>query len=191
MQSYCHNEIRDLTAELLAETSSDVSTEPRLQPMHDEVLQLQSANRDDEARLDVRASDFWCKGQEAFFDIRVFYPIASSYCQKDLASLYRRHESEKKREYAQRVREVERGVFTPLVFASTGGMARECTMVFKRIADILSDKKKMPYSQAIHLIRCRLSFALILSAIRAIRGSRQSRQPTVTDFNWAFTEAHL
>ena len=35
-----HNEIRDLTAELLAETSSDVSTEPRLQPMHDEVLQL-------------------------------------------------------------------------------------------------------------------------------------------------------
>ena len=56
-----HNEIRDLTAELLAETSSDVSTEPRLQSMHDEVLQLQSANRDDEARLDVRASDFWCK----------------------------------------------------------------------------------------------------------------------------------
>ena len=45
----------------------DVSTEPRLQPMHDEVLQLRSANRNDEARLDVRASDFWCKGQEAFF----------------------------------------------------------------------------------------------------------------------------
>ena len=57
-----HNEICDLTAELLAETSSDVSTEPRLQPMHDEVLQLWSANRDDEARLDVRASDFWRKG---------------------------------------------------------------------------------------------------------------------------------
>ena len=148
----CHNEIRDLTAELLAETSSDVSTEPTLQPMHDEVLQLRSANRDDEARLDMRASDFWCKGQEAFFDIRVFYPIASSYCQKDLVSLYHRHESEKKREYAQRVQEVERGAFTPLVFGYTGGMARECTTVFKRIADILSDKK-MPYSQAIHLIR--------------------------------------
>ena len=111
------------------------------------------------------------------------------YCQKYLASLYRRHESKKKREYAQRVREVERGAFTPLVFAFTGGMARECTTIFKRIADILFDKKKMPYSQAIHLIRCRLSFALIRSAIRAIRGSRRSRQPTVTDFNRAFTEA--
>ena len=90
--------------------------------MHDKVLQLWSANRDDEARLEVRASDFWCKGQEAFFDTRVFYPLASSYCQKDLASLYHRHESKKRREYAQWVREVERGAFTPLGFASTGGI---------------------------------------------------------------------
>ena len=66
-----HNEIRDLTAEILAETPSDISAEPRLQPMHDKMLHLRSANRDDEARLDMRASDFWCKGQETHFD-RVF-----------------------------------------------------------------------------------------------------------------------
>ena len=148
-----HNEIRDLMAELLAETSSDVSIEPRLQPLHDEVFQLRSGNREDEARLDVRASNFWCKGQKAFFDIRVFYPIAPSYRQKDLTSLYRMHELEKKREYAERVREVERGAFTPLVFASTGGMARECTICFKRIVDILSDRKKMSFSQVLYLIR--------------------------------------
>ena len=98
-----HNEIRDLMAELLAETASGVSTEPRLQPLHHEVFQLRSANREDEARLDVRASNFWCKGLVAFFDIRVFYPIAPSYRQKDLISLYRMHELEKKREYAKRV----------------------------------------------------------------------------------------
>ena len=34
------------------------------------------------------------------------------------------HEQEKKRQYAERVREVEHGVYTCLVFASTGGMAR-------------------------------------------------------------------
>ena len=66
--------VRDLTAELLAETAPGVSTVPRLQPLHDEVFQLRSANREDEVRLDVRASNFWCKGQEAFFDIRVFLP---------------------------------------------------------------------------------------------------------------------
>ena len=73
-----HNEVCDLTVELLAETASSVSIEPRLQPLHDKVFQLRSANREDEVRLNVRASNFWCKGQEAFFDIRVFYPIARS-----------------------------------------------------------------------------------------------------------------
>ena len=167
----CHNDIRDLTAELLRESSSNVTVEPKLQPLHDEIFQHRSANREDEARLDVRASDFWCKGQEAFFDIRVFYPLAPSYHQKDLTTLYKKHESEKKREYAERVREVEHGTFTPLVFASTGGMARECTIFFKRIADILSEKRNMPFSVIIHLIRCRISFALLRAAIRAIRGS--------------------
>ena len=162
--------------------------------LHDEVFQLRSANREDEARLNVRASNFWCKGQEAFFDIRVFYPIAPSYCQKDLISLFRMHELEKKREYAERVREVERGAFTPLVFASTGGMDRECTICFKRIVDILSNRKKMSFSQVLHLIRCRISFALLRSAIRAIRGSRQSRRSAGDcgmDFNRAYTEGHL
>ena len=145
--------------------------------LHDEVFQLRSANREDKARLYVRASNFWCKGQEAFFDIRVFYLIAPFCRQKDLISLYQMHKLEKKQEYAKRVREVERGAITPLVFASTGGMDRECTICFKRIADILSDRKKMSFSQVLYLIRCRISFALLRLAIRAIRGSRQLRRP--------------
>ena len=48
---------------------------------------------------------------------------------------YRKHESIKKREYAQRVREVEHGVFTPLVLSTTGGMGREATTFYKRSAD--------------------------------------------------------
>ena len=57
---------------------------------------------------------------------------------------------------------------SPLVFASTGGMARECTICFKRIADILSDREKMSFSQVLHLISCHISFALLRSAIRNI-----------------------
>ena len=170
-----HNEVRDLTAELLSETSHCVSIEPKLQSLHDEEFQFHTANREDGARLDVQASDFWCKGQEAFFDIRVFYPSASSYRQKDLKALYTLHERQKKRAYAERVREVEHGAFTPLVFASTGGMARECLIFIKRIGDLLADKKKIPYSKMMFLIRCRFSFALLRSSIRAIRGSRQLR----------------
>ena len=68
----------------------------------------------------------------AFFDVRVFHPNAPTYRYRDLAALYKMHEGIKKREYGERVREVERGVFTPLVLSTTGGMARECTVFFQK-----------------------------------------------------------
>ena len=43
----------------------------------------------------------------------------------DLNQIYRQHETEKKRQYASRVLEVEQATFTPLVFSTTGGMAAE------------------------------------------------------------------
>ena len=48
----------------------------------------------------------------AFFDVRVFHPNAPTYRNRDLAALYKMHEEIKKIEYGERVREVERGVFT-------------------------------------------------------------------------------
>ena len=62
-----HNEVRDLTAELLKDVCSNVCIKPKLQALDDEHLQLHNANRDDEARLDIRTTNFWCRGQEAFF----------------------------------------------------------------------------------------------------------------------------
>ncbi len=81
-----------------------------------------SANTDDNARLDIRARGLWNNHQDAFFDVRVFYPNAPSNGSTDA---YRRDEMAKKREYGQRVREVELGVFTPLVLSTNGGMGKE------------------------------------------------------------------
>ena len=81
-----------------------------------------TSSREDEARLDIKASGFWRAGQEALFDVRVFYPNAPTYKSKPLSSVYRQHEIDKKRRYGERVREVERAAFTPLVFACTGGI---------------------------------------------------------------------
>ena len=121
-----HNEIRDLAAELLREVCHNDSVEPGLQALDSEHIGPRTANREDEARLDIRANGFWSRGREAFFDVRVFHPNAPTYRNRDLAALYKMHEGIKKREYGERVREVERGVFTPLVLSTTGGMAREC-----------------------------------------------------------------
>ena len=61
------------------------------------------------------------------FDVRVFYPNASSNSSTDRCSVCRKHEQAKKHEYGQRIREVECGIFTPLVLSTTVGMGSEAT----------------------------------------------------------------
>ena len=54
-----HNDIRYLTTELMSEVCQDVSKEPSLHPLSGESLPLRTYNRDDGARLDIKASGFW------------------------------------------------------------------------------------------------------------------------------------
>ena len=109
-------------------------TEPLLQPLTNESFTHRSANTDPTARLDIRARGFWTTGQDTFFDVRVFHPNAPSNCSMTTTTAYRKHETTKKREYAQRVHEVEHGVFTPLVLSTTDGMGHEATTFYKRLA---------------------------------------------------------
>ena len=154
-----HNEIREITASLLMETCHNVATEPPLQPLNGETLSARSANTDDNAHLDIDARGFWNNHQDAFFDVRVFYPNAPT-CSNHSTDAYRRHEMAKKREYGQRVREVERGVFTPLVLSTNGGMGKEAAAFYRRLADMIAQRQH-PYSRVMGWLRCRLSFASI------------------------------
>ena len=53
------------------------------------------------------------------------------------------YQNEKKRMYASRVMEVEQATFTPLVFTTTGGMAPECQVYHKRLAEPLSKSQNL------------------------------------------------
>ena len=49
------------------------------------------------------------------------------------------------RSYGQRVRDIEHAAFTPRVLSTSGGMGRETiTTFYKRLADLLSNKRKHP-----------------------------------------------
>ena len=133
-------ELRDITAELMSEVCHNVGTEPILQPITNECLVHRTANREDGARLDVAADSFWGNDrQRAFFDVRVFNPHAQSYQNTSLSQCYRKNEQEKKRAYDQRVREIEHGSFSPLIFSTTGGMGSIATVVYKRLAAMIAD----------------------------------------------------
>ena len=171
-----HDELRDLTADLLSEVCHDVCIEPHLQPLTGESLSYSTANTEENARLDVRARGVWgLRQQSAFFDVRVFHPNAPSYRGLQLEACYRRHENEKRRAYEQRVREIENGSFTPLVFSTSGGMGKAAKITYKRLASLLSIKREQPYSLVMGWLRCRLSFSLLRSAVMCLRGSRSKK----------------
>jgi len=112
----------------MTEVCHDVQVELHLHSLSGEVMQYRSAVTDDNARVDIRASNFWrCLHHRTFFDVRIFNSFAASNQSGSLAAIFRRHEAEKHRAYEERVREVEQGNFTPLIFSSSGGMGKAAT----------------------------------------------------------------
>ena len=104
----------------------------------------------------------------------MFNPLATTYASSSLAQCYRWAGLDKKRKYDERIREVERGTFSPLVFSSSGGMGLSATVVYKRIATLISEKKGHPYSHVLHWLTCHLCFSLLHSAVMCLRGSRST-----------------
>ena len=65
-----HDEIRDLTAQLLTEVCSDVKVEQDLQPVPEGVSFTASANVSEGARLDVAMNGFWGgRFERSFVDV--------------------------------------------------------------------------------------------------------------------------
>ena len=105
----------------------------------------------------------------------MFNSCAQSNRQSPFTSVYRQHEQEKRRQYDQRVCEVEHASFTPLVMSATRGMGKAATTFYRRLASMISERKNTEYSQTVNWIRCKLSFALLRASIISIRGTRSSR----------------
>ena len=84
-----HNELWDLTAQLLSEVCHDIVTEPDLQPLSGKSLQYQSAITTVEARLDIWALGFWGnRSGRAYFDVKVFQPLAKANRGKSLLTFF-------------------------------------------------------------------------------------------------------
>ena len=170
-----HNELRDLFGELLTEVCQDVRVEPCLQLLSGEVFSYRSANTAPDARANVRARAFWTRGEDAFFDVRVFHPNAQSYVDCSPASLFSRHERCKRGEHEERIVNIERGSFTPVVLATTGACGPAADCFIKRLAGQLAEHNWQPYSTVVAWLRIRIAFALVESAILCLRGGQSPR----------------
>ena len=73
---------------------------------------------------------------------------------------------------------MERGVFTPLVFSTSGGMGEEAKTLFKRVVAKMDNKTSQQYSETITFIRKRLRFNLLKTTVIAMRGYRDKPSPS-------------
>ena len=90
-----------------------------------------------------------------------------------------------------RVTQIEHGCFTPLVFSTSGGMGPSATVFFKRLASLLSTKRNADYGSVMSWIHCKISFALIHSAILCLRGTRSRPIHLSLDFDRALAECRM
>ena len=114
-------------------------------------------------------------GHCSFYDVRVFNPFAKSHLNQKLDTAFRSNENEKKRQYNQRVLEVEYAWFLYSINLHA--------LILAELALKLSGRKQVEHSMVIHWLRAKLSFNLLRSAVLCLRGSRTIKQEVNYDVN--------
>jgi hypothetical protein len=164
-----HNNLRDLNEDFQREVCRDVVSEPSLIPLeNEEVIGTQA----DRAAPDISSRGLWSTFERTFYDVRVFHPNSPSYQSKSVEQLYKVHEKEKMRKYANRIMTVEKGSFTPLVYTTFGGWGPQATRYHKRLAEKIAHKRNEDYSTIMSYMRTRVRFSLLRSVLVAVRGER-------------------
>jgi hypothetical protein len=169
-----HNDLVSTWGQLCgqAHTPSTVSDEPLILPSR--AMPVAGTNRtvpSPELRGDLAVHGFWSKGQTAIFDVRITDTDQPSNRNTDPSKVLLRHEKEKKAKYGD-LCIARRRTFTPLVFSVDGLLGKEATAASKRLASSLAAKWKRSYSEICGFVRSRLSFALVRSSSRCLRGDR-------------------
>ena len=177
-----HNNIRDFEVNLLRKLNNDVETEPELQPITTERLRGLS---NDQCKPYIRARGVWRDAQNAYFEIRVTNINFESQKHLPIKTILIKHEKEKKRSYNSRIMNVEHGTFPLLVFSVFGAEGPETSTFHRYIATKIASKTEERYEKVLSLIRCKLSFLILKSALMCIRGSRpfDRESLTIDDFS--------
>ena len=69
-----YNNLRELVAKPLWEVCHDAQVKPSLLPLTEERMEHRTAIKINKAKLDIQASRFWIRGQQAFLDVGGIWP---------------------------------------------------------------------------------------------------------------------
>ena len=132
--------------------------------------------------------------ERTLLDFRVFNSLAPSNATLSVTQALDKHEQEKKRCYGERVTQVEKCSFTPVVLSTSGVMGNEADRLFKQIARRLSTRTRQSYDDCIRYILQRVSFGLVKTLVvsrRGFRGTRGERIQSDADLNILYSNRNL
>ena len=166
-----HNAVRDVELSFMSEVCKDTKSEPQLLPVGNVELDA-GTTTENGAKCDISAVSVWRANERTFFDVRISHPHASSYANRTTKAVLKSAENEKMRKYNDRIIQIEKGSFVPLVFSTNGTMGEQCEKLNKHLAKMISEKKGEKYSTVMNHIRTRIRIALLKSVLVALRGYR-------------------
>ena len=68
----------------------------------------------------------------------------------------------------------------PLVFSCFGGMSRECSFFYKKLAEKLAEKRNLNFGEVMCFVRTKINVSLIKSLVLCTRGSRSIRSDSTS-----------
>ena len=108
-------------AKIMQAVCYDAELEPTLQLLQGESFIHKTTSTDENARPEIKANGLWgSRFSRCFFDVKIFNPLAKL-CPKKSVEAYKYHESLKCLKHEQRILDVEKSYFVPLVFSCMGG----------------------------------------------------------------------
>ena len=116
----------------------DVDVEPQLLPVTGETFKYRRVNTSTEARVDIKPRGFWVRGQQAFFDMKVFDPNTNHFFNKAVPQCYIQNKKKKETTIQRKsFRNRPWNFYLPppcLVFMIYAGKRRECSTFYNRLA---------------------------------------------------------
>ncbi len=111
-----HNNVRDLEAELMSEVCYNVQTEPELLPIDEShYLNRSTTETGERSRPDVCGVGVHGTHEKTFVDIVITHPNCPSNINKTTEQIYRTKERAKKYKYNERILQIEKASFVPIV----------------------------------------------------------------------------
>ena len=82
---------------------------------------------------------------------------------------------------------IEHDTLAPLALSVSGVLGRECSICFINMTEKIAKKFNESYEKVITVIRCKLSFIILRSAVLCIRGSQSNHVLKDMNFRWLLT----